>query len=206
MSESSDYVELSLEQQDALVVNISFVAHQCAPVFTHRTPSKRDASLAADLAQDVVLYCLERLRAGRWSSLRRPLVLPLVIAILERRAIDLARRRHRQARRTVVYLDAVARTQPVWMSPELVLEAKELEELHRSAIRDMPPAYLEAYQMVHEERRTHEEVARYLGLSPLTVSTYVKRARRRLRDALLLYGVAVPVQKRSMTREKVSDE
>jgi RNA polymerase sigma factor (sigma-70 family) len=194
MGNLPDYLELSVEEQDALIVTISFVAHDCAHVFTHRVPSRRDTDLAADLAQEVVLSCLTRLRDGRWKTLQKPLVLPLVLALLQRRAVDRIRRGIRCAKRERLYVDDVVNAEPAWMSPDLNLEEKELAALHRRARERIPPAYREAHEMVRDEECTYREVARRLGISPLTVTSYVTRARRQYREELLLYGIAAPVQ------------
>jgi hypothetical protein len=139
MDTPTDYLALSFEEQDAVLAMISVAAHDCARAYTRYVLRRHDPMLASDIAQDVVLFCLVRLRAGQWSALREARVLPLVQAIVARRGVDLVRQHDRRSKRERIYINALACAESAWMSPDLVLQelvstAVEIAHFRRSGI------------------------------------------------------------------------
>jgi RNA polymerase sigma factor (sigma-70 family) len=71
------------------------------------------------------------------------------------------------------------------LSPEQVLEAKELAELVRGALDVLPPREREAVLLHYGDGLTSPELAAALGERPGTVRVRLHRARRRLEERLL---------------------
>jgi RNA polymerase sigma factor (sigma-70 family) len=71
------------------------------------------------------------------------------------------------------------------LSPEQVLEARELAELVRDALKVLPPREREAVLLHYGDGLTSPEMAAALGERPGTVRVRLHRARRRLEGRLL---------------------
>lgn len=149
------------------------------------------ADSADDIAHDVVLEMLRRLRAGfvvpgaaELSSLVRKLV--------RGRRLDQLRRETRQARHEAEYARQRYRHDPAWMSPEATLDDIELERFHQKTLMYLPPACRRAYMMVRDGHTTYEAAAQALAVSPRTIGCYVFTAQREFRRALEAAGIPVP--------------
>ena len=166
--------------ESVLLLEVSTLAHR----FARRLVG---ADAADDIAQDVVLDCLIRIRTGRWH-LRRSLA-AFVSAAVWRNHADLLRRSGHRGARDAQHLRDREEASSAWMDPELALDARVLDELSARAVSSLPRACRQVYAMVREERATYEAVADRLGISRATVCSHVATARRRLRRQLYAAGV-----------------
>lgn len=168
---------------DALLVEIAALARRIARRVVRTDPD--------DVAQDVVLECLMKMRAGEWTADRASLS-GLVRRMVRGRAVDSVRRQRRREERETEHGRVVSESPHAWMSPELTNEAQELTELHQQALAKIPEVCRRVYVMVREERATYEEVAARLGLSRDAVTSHVVRAQRRFRRHLEEHGIHSP--------------
>jgi hypothetical protein len=123
MQNSTAGTEMSQAQ---LLVEISGPAKRCV-----RTVGAVDR--AADLAQDVVLECLMKLRAGPLGI--APAVLPgLVSGLVKWRALDSLRRRQTDEERAHAFARDRAQGTRVWMSPDLSYEEEDMADIHAALI------------------------------------------------------------------------
>jgi RNA polymerase sigma-70 factor (family 1) len=77
-------------------------------------------------------------------------------------------------------------------SAEVLLQAKELGELIRSVISNMPPKMREVYHLSRQEHLSHKEIAARLGISEETVKKHIQHALQLLKKALAESHLAVP--------------
>jgi RNA polymerase sigma-70 factor (ECF subfamily) len=68
--------------------------------------------------------------------------------------------------------------------PEDIVVAADVDEVLRSALDDLPPAFRVVVQLVDVEELSYQEAADALGIPVGTVMSRLHRARRRLRRAL----------------------
>lgn len=66
------------------------------------------------------------------------------------------------------------------------LSRKELSGILQAAIEDLPPVYQTLITLFHREECSYDEIAQITGMPPGTVKNYLFRARKTLRDNLLL--------------------
>ena len=89
--------------------------------------------VADDIAQDVVLECLLKVRAGRWRVAREALG-AFVRRLVRRRAVDWLRRSQRRSERNAEHAREIRESTHAWMSPDLASEERELAEFHDRAL------------------------------------------------------------------------
>jgi RNA polymerase sigma factor (sigma-70 family) len=163
------------------------------------------ADAADDIAQDVVLDCLTRMRDGQWRT--RQSLPALVRKMVQRRLTD--HRRGQESRLAHEAEHVRERTESIhaWMSPELALQERELERFHEQALAKLPRTCRMAYVMVREEGTPYSVVADRLGVSRAAVNACVVRAQRRLRAELLDKRIATPppVRARSQANQATAD-
>ena len=128
---------------------------------------------AEDVAQDVMLrlwqMCDELEDAGRTGAL----------AALMARHLT----RNRQRRRPLHELNE-AMTVALDTGPHELLEEKENEAWLASRLERLPDTQRTLLYMRQVERRSHEEIARLLGIEQTSVSTLLARARRTLLEEI----------------------
>jgi RNA polymerase sigma-70 factor, ECF subfamily len=150
-----------------------------------------DEPSAEDIAQDVVLEILGRQRAGTLRLRRQTLV-----ALVRRRAFDraknLLRWTKRQSQRDAEFQREIADSVHQWMSPDVALEAEELEAVAERTLETLSPDCRRPYRMVREEKRSYRDVATDLGITRSTVCDHLSEAQNRFRDALRDHGLNVP--------------
>jgi RNA polymerase sigma factor (sigma-70 family) len=172
---------LTDEAQDERLIQIMTLAHDHA-----RRMLASD--LAGDVAQDVVLDCLCKMRGGEWTD---PMSLPgFVLYMVRRRVVDLHRRSIHRAERDAVHAREVG-TSHGWMDPTIVMEEAELEAIQEMAMGRLSVRSRSAFVMVHEEELTYRVAAERLGVAPKTIDNHLRRARARLRELLRESGVEV---------------
>jgi len=141
----------------------------------------RSAADADDLVQDA----LER--AFRHFDELAPdsNVRSWLLSVLHHRFIDLCRvRARRPGESPLREHDA-----PVPDADEPPVWANITEDNVRAAVAQLPADLRLAYELCIHGKRTHEEIARILGIATMTVGTRLLRARRRLRELLLPHTV-----------------
>ena len=149
-----------------------------------------DPDDADDLAQQVVLECLARLRCGRWhvrTSLRA-----FVRSMVRHRLIrneDVANGRGGVDAR---YEEDRADGPPAWMDPAAMVEMKEAETIRERALADLSERCRAAYLLVREEEAPYRDVAAKLGISVGLVAYYVRNAERHLASRVLDRRVPSP--------------
>jgi RNA polymerase sigma factor (sigma-70 family) len=149
-----------------------------------------------DVAQDVVLECLVKLRNGYWVS-DPSSTAKLVRSIAKRRALDCLRRQKRQDARDAEHDRTLSESVHAWMSPDLSHEVRELNEVHARAMAALPDACRRAFVLVRDEDLAYKIAAERLGITRKTVQSHVVRAQGQLVEALREHGVTIPRRARN---------
>lgn len=160
------------------------------PVFSLVYRMVRDRELAEDLSQEVFVrtfHNLERYdRSYRFSSWLFKIAYNLTVDHLRRKNLPTISMHGSPDAVTAERQEATSLT--IASSEELpddLLEAKELADHLEEAIDVLRPEYRTAILLRHVEGRAYEEIAEIMEIPLGTVKTYIFRARRELRDALL---------------------
>jgi RNA polymerase sigma factor (sigma-70 family) len=160
-----------------------------------------DPQTADDIAQDVVLTALTRMRAGRWRPGRGGID-GYVRCVVRRRAGDALKRRQRRHEREAEHARELTEGVHAWMDPELALEARELDTMYARATAGLPETHRRAYQLVRVQHASHATAAAVLGVTPSALSMNVVRAQQALEVELELRGIEAPKGRRkSRVRE-----
>jgi RNA polymerase sigma factor (sigma-70 family) len=144
-----------------------------------------------DVAHDVVLHCLVKMREGNWDVPPHDVTRHVRRMVLSR-AVDDLRGRHRRDGRELIHGRELTRATHAWMSPEVITEERVLGDLLARKVAELPPRCRRAYVMVRERSVPYKAAAKLLGISPSAVSRHVVRAQRYLRSQLLASGIAAP--------------
>ena len=124
---------------------------------------------AEDIAQDVMLRLWQM-----HDELDRYESVEALAALMARHLL-----RNHQRRRQPETLDE-AIVVSITTNPHDVLEIKEDEQWLSKRLQELPTTQRTLLYMRQVERRTHEEIARLLGIEITSVSTLLARARRTL--------------------------
>ena len=108
-------------------------------------------------------------------------------AAIRHDVIDLARARKRAEARNASHAVDVDNAMREWMEPELVEDARELEQVITRVLGAMAPRRRAVFLRVRDDGLSYEAVARETGLSVKTVQAHVVRAQAQLRAALARY-------------------
>ncbi len=154
---------------------------------------------ADDIAQDVALDFLLRLRSGH--EVKPEKLDSYVAAIVLRRRTDARLRRRRTAARDWVYLSEIAASRRAWMDPETQLQERELAELYERTLDSLPRRWREAFVAVREHDQSYAEAARTLGVSVKLIAKFITQAQGVFRGVLRERGIRVPREKRGVRRE-----
>ena len=131
-----------------------------------------DKDEAEDIAQDVMLRLWQM-----HEELERFQSIEAIVTLMAKHLL-----RNRQRRRSTETLDA-AIIISLDTSPHDELEMKENEEWLTAKLHQLPTTQRTLLYMRQVERRSHEEIARLLGIETASVSTLLARASRtRLED------------------------
>lgn len=71
-------------------------------------------------------------------------------------------------------------------SPDFYI-VKELEERIRTAVAQLPDSYRQAFELNRYEKKTYDEIAEMLGVSPKTIDYRIQQALKLLRASLKDY-------------------
>src|SRR2546423_352545 len=153
--------------ETAVLLQVTIIARRYARKFL-------GAQAAEDLAQDVVLQCLKEMRAGRWVI--RHSLAAYVGYLVRWRRDDFHCRRKRRMARDAEHLRERTESTHVWMSPDLALEERELDEFHEQTLASLPDGCRRAYVMVREDGEPYQVVAERLGVSRAAVCFHVVAA------------------------------
>jgi RNA polymerase sigma factor (sigma-70 family) len=168
------------QELEATLIDISALARRAA-----RKAVGRDE--AADIAHDVVLECLIKLRSGEWKPGMRQ-IRPMVLGMVRRRAANFFRSRSRRQAREAEYAHEQVKAASLQSAPDLEAEGRELEEAHTKALDTLPSSCRRVYVTVVQEQAPHREVAQMLGISRRGVSWQFRIAEQRLRRVLSTVG------------------
>ena len=127
---------------------------------------------AEDIAQDVMLRLWQM-----HDELERFQSIEAIVTLMAKHLL-----RNRQRRRPLDTLDAVVVSQDT--SPHDELEMKENEEWLTAKLHQLPTTQRTLLYMRQVERRSHEEIARLLGIETASVSTLLARARRTILEEI----------------------
>lgn len=136
-----------------------------------------DSEAVADAVQDTFVRALERLTTLNNADRFRPWLLSIARHI----GVDHARRQSR-----LDQIDDAEEMAVDGLGPGEDAELRELARLLRSCALELSPRDRTVLALVAELGFTPTDVARSLGLSPSGAKVIVHRARRRLRNALVL--------------------
>ena len=131
-----------------------------------------DKDEAEDIAQDVMLRLWQM-----HEELERFQSIEAIVTLMAKHLL-----RNRQRRRPLDTLDAVVVSQDT--SPHDELEMKENEEWLTAKLHQLPTTQRTLLYMRQVERRSHEEIARLLGIETASVSTLLARARRTILEEI----------------------
>ena len=131
-----------------------------------------DKDEAEDIAQDVMLRLWQM-----HEELERFQSIEAIVTLMAKHLL-----RNRQRRRPLDTLDAVVVSQDT--SPHDELEMKENEEWLTAKLHQLPTTQRTLLYMRQVERRSHEEIARLLGIETTSVSTLLARARRAILEEI----------------------
>jgi RNA polymerase sigma factor (sigma-70 family) len=173
----------SQADQDRFLLKIHSTAREVArKIVEHDEPD--------DVAQDVAIACLVKLRSGEWTH--EPANFEgFVLKLVRDCAIDRMRTRISAAENDAEHLrDRTGRT-PEWMPADQSKNEESMEWLRRTLVAKVPVHCRSAYRLVREEGLSYAEVATVLGISIKTVQSHIVQAQRVLRDELRAAGIPV---------------
>jgi RNA polymerase sigma-19 factor, ECF subfamily len=153
----------------------------------------RGRARADDIAQEVALDYLVRLRSGKAVQPEREDAYIATIAL--RRRSDMRLRRRRRAARDWTYLREITASRRAWMNPEVNMRQRELEALYRRTLDSLPLRCRQAFIAVREQEQSYADAAQSLGVSVKMIAKYITQAQRVFRAALREQGIRVPREK-----------
>lgn len=137
---------------------------------------------AEDIAQLVVLQCLERMQGGRWRIGKT--LEAFVHTMVKKRHASACRSAKRRKRRERQYVADRVACPPVWMDPARMLEVCDDERIRERAMVELSEECRAAFYLVREEGATVRETAERLGMTPAIVRARVGRAEQHLASRL----------------------
>ena len=141
-----------------------------------------------DIASDVVLGCLRKIRSGEWTRLPKN-VQALVRKLTADRIADVRRGRKVQNGLTREFLRRSLGTDREWMSPDPAWNDSSIDEYQAEVMAMLPPRCRQAYYLVRVEGDTYEQAAERMRVSPRTVCNHIVSAHRVFREALRALGI-----------------
>ncbi|MBC9913462.1 RNA polymerase sigma factor [Chitinophaga varians] len=169
-----------LANGDAVAYRELFVRHWDA-VYSSALLLSRSPDIAEDIAQEVFVTLWEKR-----AQLAQVEKLEAYFFIMAR---NLLYSRLRKLASQDAYLQYVLNYQQEasHAGTEARAEFKELENAVHAAIRRLPPQQQKAFRMSRFEGMGHEEIARVMGLSRITIKSYIVQALATLRKLLQHY-------------------
>ena len=153
----------------------------------------RDRETAKDLCQEVFLKAWQALPNFKGQSVFYTWLYQIAV----NRSIDFLRKRNRrhviESEELPQNADDTLQMTEVQPPPCALLERKELEEIIRKAVYQLPLSQRNVFYLRHWEELPIKEIASRLDKSENTVKTYLHHARRKLRRMLLPYLQNEPI-------------
>ena len=147
----------------------------------------RDRETAKDISQEVFLKAFKALPNFKGGSAFYSWIYRIAI----NSSIDFQRQRNRSRVLTFEELppdaDDVLRMSDSHPSPEKLLEEKELGQIIRKAVRELPPGQRRVFNLRHRRELAIKEIAVLLNRSEGTIKAHLHHAHRRLQCMLLPY-------------------
>lgn len=184
MATSVPYEEGHLLQQIAAGNERSFaqlVDHHWSKIYSMAVAYLKSSTLAQDLVQEVFLTVWQK-REGL-PDLRS---FDAWLFIIARNALLGALRRNRQLYTSSDHFFADL-VEPV-QSPDRQYDFKQLKQLLKAGIEQLPPQQRLIFQLSHEQGLSHEQICEQLGLARQTVKNHLVRAMITLRTYLQSKG------------------
>jgi RNA polymerase sigma factor (sigma-70 family) len=144
-----------------------------------------------DVAQDIALESLIRMRAGEWD-VAPDAIDSYVFWAVRLKSFDLIRRRQRRKAREQEHARELNEGTHAWVRPDTAGEDRELHDFYTRTLDSLTPACRRTYVMVRERGMRYQDVARELGISRSAVSANIVRAQHVFRQALLERGMIPP--------------
>ena len=171
------------QQQERALIRVSAIANYYAAMALGPVD-------AADLAHDIVLELLVRMREGSWIA---PKSLPgWVRRAVTCRLIDGKKAQRRREKRDCAHarrLDGLTR---IWMNSDLGAEQRELGQAIASIVQSLPDRRGRVWIMVRVEDLSYKEVASLLGISRTGVNAHLVRAQHQICRELGRRGFDLP--------------
>jgi RNA polymerase sigma factor (sigma-70 family) len=168
---------------DTLLSQIAALARDFS-IFLSIAAGYDDEVIAEDIAHDVVLDCVLRIRAGEWAVPSRSLAAYVRNAV-RRRMLDCLRRDYHRLEREEDYVREVCAGTQAWMAPDLANQDRELSEFLARTLASLPEVCRKTYLMIRDGNASYDEVAARLGVTRSAVSANIVRAQRVFRERLL---------------------
>jgi len=165
----------------ALLAKISGLAQKFA---MRRRLDKADAH---DVAQEVVLESVIRMRKGTWNPAGKSLEI-VVKRMVKQKIVAHLRQEHRRSRREERYMVIAGKHVPLWMRTEDLVLGDEFTKAYHEALTGLAPLAREILILRGEEDLTLAETAERLNISKATVRQSLRRTRRQLKRFLAEYA------------------
>jgi len=177
MDQAMDIDERSISCEEARTVD---QVRELAFQFALR---KTDYDTASDIAQEVAIDCLLRLRRNRWRVVKSQRA--LVASMTRNKLSTLKERKKNRREREEQFMAERSARCPEWMNPVRGCEQREEERIRAQALEELPLKCRSAFLLVRDGGVSRREAARKLGISFGLVVNHVARAERHLADRLI---------------------
>lgn len=151
------------------------------PVYSTALLLTKSSALAEDVAQDVFTVLWEK-RAGMAAVEK----LEAFLFIMARNLIYTRLRKLASAENYLQYIRHCFPETAI-IAPQEQVEVRELEKTIMTAIQHLPPQQQRAFKMSRFEGLRHEEIAVQMGVSRITIKSYIVQAIASLRKAVANY-------------------
>ena len=176
------FVILTIESEDDRAYMTLLYQRHRSLMFKAAWTYTQDHANAEDIVSDscvALINHLDTLRTLDESQLRR-----YIAITVRRKALDALRRQQRENVSIIPLEDCVANHAPAPDSTEKkVLLLEELRHM-QSLLQSLPEKERDVLRLKYHQGMNHKDIAKALGITESTVTTYVKRARAFLRSAM----------------------
>jgi RNA polymerase sigma factor (sigma-70 family) len=143
-----------------------------------------------DIAQDIYLKVFNKLSSFRFESKLSTWIAQIsyntCLNYLEKRKLVFADNIHENANDEDSEFPSAKITDLVTSETETAVSRKELLSILKAEIENLPAVYKTLITLYHNEEMSYEEITRIVNLPEGTVKSYLFRARKMLKDNLLM--------------------
>jgi DNA-directed RNA polymerase specialized sigma24 family protein len=161
-----------------------------------------DDDVVEDIAADIALNALVRLRSKMWTKLPKNLQ-----ALVRKMTANRVASFHRDQKVERANLREFQRIQQSiereWMSPDPEWDEASIDEYQAEVMRKLPRRCRLAYYLVRVEGDSYEQAAERMQVTTRTICKYIVHAHRVFREELRAVGVNVPEPRRIEQRAHV---